>query len=325
MPKHVPNLIKKLEHVPPLKLQHSPYPAPQIQCGSKVQKPISEDDSPLLPSQGIAHAQSVIGATLCLARIIDSTLLVGCNEIAIKQTTATIKTLSLAKFMLDYMISNPDPSITFVKSDMQLWIVSDASCLSVSKSRSRVGGFHFLGNVPNNTQPLSQQQKLLNAPIHVEASILKPVVSAASEAEIAAGFVNARKAIPLRIALLEMGHPQQSTPLEMDNDTAFGVLTSRIVPKKSKAIDMRFYWLRDRENQKQFKLYWCKGENNLADYFTKHHTTPYHKKMRKIYLSSCQVGSFNQVEYDTLRHVFPINFDTHFNKYLAHNENTNKI
>ena len=146
--------------------------------------------------------QSIIGATLYLAQIIDSTLLVGCNEIAIKQTTATTKTLSLAKFILDYMISNPDLSITFVKSGMQLWIVSNASYLSVSKSQSRVGGFYFLGNVPNDIQPLSQQQKFLNAPIHAEASILKPVVSAVSEAEIATGYVNACKAIPLRIALL---------------------------------------------------------------------------------------------------------------------------
>ena len=162
----------------------------------------------MLPSQGIKHIQSIIGATLYLARIIDSTLLVGCNEIAIKQATATTKTLSLAKFMLDYMISKPDPSITFVKSDTQLWIVSDASYLSVSKSRSRVGSFHFLGNVPNNIQLLSQQQKFLNTPIHIEASILKPIVSAASEAEIAAGYVNAHKAIPLRIALLDMGYPR---------------------------------------------------------------------------------------------------------------------
>ena len=90
-------------------------------------------------------------------------------------------------------------------------------------------------------------------------------MSAASEAEIATAYVNARKAIPLRIALLEIGHSQQLTPLEIDNDTAFGILTSRIVPKKSKAIDMHFYRLCDRENQKKIKLYWCKGENNLAD------------------------------------------------------------
>ena len=97
----------------------------------------------------------------------------------------------------------------------------------------------------------------------------------------------------------------------MDNDALFGALTSRIIPKKSKAIDMRFYWLRDRENQKQIKLHWCKGENNLADYFAKHYATPYHKRMRKIYLSSCQIGSLNQEEFDTLHHVFPINSRLH--------------
>ena len=134
-------------------------------------------------------------------------------------------------------------------------------------------------------QPLSQQQKFFNAPIHVEASVLKPLVGAASEAEIAAGYANTRKSIPLRIALLEMGHPQNSTPLEMDNDTEFGMLTSMIMPKKPKAIDMRFYWLRDRENQKQFRSHWYKGEDNLTDYFTKNHATPYHKKCaRSTYL-----------------------------------------
>ena len=49
---------------------------------------------------------------------------------------------------------------------------------------------------------------------------------------------------------------------------------------------MRFLWLRDRENQKQFKLYWAKGINNLADYFTKHHPTEYHCNMRKVYLAN---------------------------------------
>ena len=47
--------------------------------------------------------------------------------------------------MLDYMASHPNPSITFYKSDMQLWVVADASYLSVPKARSRVGGYHYLG------------------------------------------------------------------------------------------------------------------------------------------------------------------------------------
>ena len=78
-------------------------------------------------------------------------------------------------------------------------------------------------------------------PIHVETSVLKPVVGSTSEAETAAGCVNARKAMSFRIALLDMGHPQNFTPFEMDNNTAFETLTSRITPKKSKASDTMFF------------------------------------------------------------------------------------
>ena len=132
---------------------------------------------------------------------------------------------------------------------------------------------------------------MINAPVHVEASILRNVMSAASEAEIAAAYVNARLGIPIRITLMELGHPQPPTPLEIDNTTAFGILTKSLLPKRSKAMDMRFYWLRDRANQGQFQLYWDKGDSNLADYFTKHHSAAYHKKMRPVYLASCAVGN----------------------------------
>ena len=47
---------------------------------------------------------------------------------------------------------------------------------------------------------------------------------------------------------------------------------------------MRFYWIRDRVKQGQFKVLWQKGETNLADYFTKHHPPSHHTSMRKIYL-----------------------------------------
>ena len=53
---------------------------------------------------------------------------------------------------------------------------------------------------------------------------------------------------------------------------------------------MRFFWLRDRENQMQFKLYWAKVINNLADYFTKHHPTEHHRNMRKLCLAPAAIG-----------------------------------
>ena len=47
---------------------------------------------------------------------------------------------------------------------------------------------------------------------------------------------------------------------------------------------MRFYWLKDRQQQKQFSIYWDNGKNNFADYFTKHHSPSHHKAVRPIYL-----------------------------------------
>ena len=39
--------------------------------------------------------------------------------------------------------------------------------------------------------------------------------------------------------------------------------------KRSKSIDMRFHWIRDRIKQGHFVVTWIKGANNLADFFTK--------------------------------------------------------
>ena len=133
----------------------------------------------------------------------------------------------------------------------------------------------------------------VNTPIYVEASILRNVIGTALEAKIARTYMNARMGVEERIMLWEMGHPQLATPLELDNTTAFGILTKQLIPKRSKAIDMRFFWLRDRTNQQQFNLYWHKGDDNVADYFTKQHPTPHHQKMRKILMASCLVIAIN--------------------------------
>jgi len=291
MPGYIPKLLNKLKHIAPSTPQFSPNPSPHITYGAKIQLAKDEDTSPPLDSKGIKLIQSIVGATLYIARILDMTLLVTCNDIGIQQTKSTTNTLNLTSWLLDYMATYPNPSITYKASDMVLWVSSDSSYLSVTGSRSRVGGYHFLGNNPDFTKPLAPQRTFINAPIHVEASILRNVMGAASETEIAGGYVNARMAVELRIMLMEMGHVQPKTPLELDNTTAFGILTKQIIPKRSKAIDMRFFWLRDRTNQNQFHLYWNKGDDNLADYFTKQHPAQHHKKMRKILMASSLVGS----------------------------------
>ena len=123
------------------------------------------------------------------------------------------------------MSAYPDPSIKFSKSDMILWVSSNSSCQSASKSRSRVGGYHFLSNKPNPNKDASEKRTFIDAPMHVEASILRNAMGAASESEIAGGCVNVRDAVETIIALMEMGHPQPAAPLELDNAAAYGIIT----------------------------------------------------------------------------------------------------
>ena len=54
--------------------------------------------------------------------------------------------------------------------------------------------------------------------------------------------------------------------------------------KRSKAFDMRFYWMRFQIKQNQFRLYMQKGTKSVADYFTKHLPTKHRSKIRYMYL-----------------------------------------
>jgi hypothetical protein len=80
--------------------------------------------------------------------------------------------------------------------------------------------------------------------------------------------------------LTEMGHPQPPTPIQTDNSTAEGVINNKIQPKRTKAMDVRFNWLRCREAQEQFHFFWRPGGQNLADYWTKHHPAAHHQNIR---------------------------------------------
>ena len=119
----------------------------------------------------------------------------------------------------------------------------------------------------------------------VVAKILKMVVASAAETEVASLYHNAREIVPLRVTAAELGHPQPPTPLRTDNSTADGIMNGTIKQRRSKAIDMRFYWLKDRVTQKMFRVYWAPGKVNLADYYSKHHPASHVKKVRKIYIN----------------------------------------
>jgi hypothetical protein len=106
------------------------------------------------------------------------------------------------------------------------------------------------------------------------------VVSYVAEAEFGALFVNAKEGTVTRTTLYDMGHNQDATDLTTDNTTLYGTINNTVQQRRSKSMDMRFYWVKDRVDQKQINFGWAPGDTNLGDYFTKHHSPAHHKRMR---------------------------------------------
>ncbi len=113
---------------------------------------------------------------------------------------------------------------------------------------------------------------------------MRNVLASATEAEVGALFHNAQDACMLRQTLTKLGHPEPATPIQTGNACAEGVINDTVKQKRSKAIDMRFYWVRDRSRQGQFVIHWQAGALNRADYFTKHHPPAHHQTLSPTYL-----------------------------------------
>ena len=273
MPTCIPSLLHKLSFVQQPSPTHSPLPfTPPTYA--KIQHATQKEKS-TLPPEKITHIQKVIGSLLYYAHSLDNVLLASLNHLATDISTADATTLANIDHILNYVATYPNAKLLFKSSDMILRAHSDGSYLCAPKARSRGAGYVFLGD-----------EKHMNAAIQVFCQLHKVVVSSAAEAELAALFLTAKQCIPIRQALFELGHHQPPTLLVTDNETARNLCNDTLKQKRSKSMDMRFFWIKDRVKQNQFKVEWKSKDDNLADYHTKLHAESHTIRMRPIYIHS---------------------------------------
>ena len=276
MPGYVADALVRFQHTRS-KPTHSPSPHIAPVYG-KHQQMAPTIILPTFTPAEVKRLQQICGTFLYYARAVDVTMAHALNDMSSQITTGTHKTTTAVNHFLDYCATYPDTTITYYASDMILRCDSDAAYLVAPKARSRAAGYIFLGNRDTNPQ-------IINAPVLILATILKMVVSSAAEAEIASLFQCARELVPLRTACIELGHPQPptGTPLRTDNSTADGILNNTMKQKRSKAMDMKFWWLTDRVSQNMFDVSWAPGATNLGDYFSKHQPVKRVRTLRPLY------------------------------------------
>jgi hypothetical protein len=276
MPGYIKAALHKYQHAAPARPEHAPHTWNSPIYGAKTQYVEDKTTSPALSDKDVNKLQQLTGTLLYYARAVDPTLIMPINVLESEQSKATAVTADKVIKLINYCNTHPETKIRYHASDMILHIHSDASYLSENEAKSRAGGVFYMGSSTNT------DKKLTNGALLIISKVLKQVMSSAAEEEIGSVFINAKEGAVLRKTLEEVGHPQPPTPMETYNTTATGYSNGKIKQKRTKAMDMHFYWIKYRVKQGQCNVYWGTGYQNLADYFTKHHSPAHHKIMREI-------------------------------------------
>jgi hypothetical protein len=242
MPNYMQKALKQFQRKAG-KLQHAPYLSAPIQYGAKKQYTMQELKALLLDNKAKRFIQQVCGKLIFLGRAVDSTLLCPISIIASQSFKPTEGTMQQTLQLLDYLATQKDAVLSYYTIDMVLAVHSNASNLSKPKACCRAGGHFFLSS--NTTIP-PNNRAILNI-----AHIIKNVMSSATEAELAGLYIMACKAVYIRIILEELGHVQPPTPLQTDNAMADVVINGKVQHKQTKAMDIRFHRLCNRECQQQ--------------------------------------------------------------------------
>jgi hypothetical protein len=177
-----------------------------------------------------------------------------------------------------YFATYPTASVRYHASDMILRVQADGSYLSERNAGSRMGAIEYFGSEGDEDLPPS------NGCVNIVCCRSDVVVASACEIEWAAIFKACKEAVETRQIASDLGHPQPPTLVTSDNKCAVGLSNDTVKPKRSKAMDMRFHWVKCRVKQGQFIVRWAPGKNNYADFFTKLHPVKHHREARLYYV-----------------------------------------
>jgi hypothetical protein len=272
MPKYIPKALLKFQHPTPV----SPL-TPTVQTRShpiwgRNSKGEHQHVQPLVTQHHQNQSRHCQNTPL-LWSTVDPTLLTTLSSIAARQANGTTTVTKSCQQLLDYVATHPNASICYKTCSMILAVHTNASYLSKQEGKSRASAHFYLTN--------DGDKEFNNGAILTLSSIIKHVMSSASEAELAALYYGCKLAIPLRTILEEMGHPQHKhTMVTTNNIMAQGLTMGTMTPKASKSMDQRFHWLKCRDAQRQFLYLWYCNVNNQANYASKHHLAKHHQAVR---------------------------------------------
>ena len=151
-----------------------------------MQSPVPSDETDPLSPEQIKLVQDIVGTFIWYGRSCDPTLTAALSAIASRQTKGTQAVLAAAHQLLDYLATHPNAAIRYHASDMILAFDTDAAYLSELGGKSRAAAYYYMTK--------KGQKEFHNGAIDVLSTIIKHVMSSASEAETGALYYGCKRA-----------------------------------------------------------------------------------------------------------------------------------
>ena len=175
----------------------------------------------MLSAPGKTRLQEIVRYLLYFARCINSTILATLGSIETNIANGIERVSAMAAYLLNFCANNRNQKVRYYASDMQMWGHTDASYLYVSKARSRDAAYFYLSKDDGYLLPTNHKLKLParpNGAVHVMSTVMRQVLSSATEAEVCATFQGCQYAAPLKNTLADLGHAQGANLIITDND-----------------------------------------------------------------------------------------------------------
>jgi hypothetical protein len=164
-------------------------------------------------------------------------------------------------------------------ADMIINVHLDASYLSEANVHSRACRHFFMGWTANEGDPIQ-----LNGGFFTLCAILHFAVVSATEAKLGALFFNCKEGMIFWMTLEELGHRQPKTQVHSNNATAVGISNNTLKCQRLQLMEMQYFWVFDKIVQDMYDVKWHPGQENLADYQSKHHIGTHHQAVCPWYL-----------------------------------------
>jgi hypothetical protein len=83
--------------------------------------------------------------------------------------------------------------------------------------------------------------------------------------------------------LEELGHPQPKKKIDCNTTTTVSIANNTVKRQCLQSLEMRYFWMCDKIAQYAYSDKWHPGQENLANYQSKHHLGPHHQAVRPWY------------------------------------------